>query len=118
VSGTYQDWFELATARWASGCHDRDYLETFRSFASRVEDALLDVRAETRPGGTSVVFTSGGTIAWLVASLLGTGPDQWQRLNRVAANTGITTVTFGRRGSTLVSFNEHGHVTGQLLTYR
>ena len=43
------------------------------------------------------------------------------RLNAVTVNSGVSTVTVGRRGTTLVSFNEHSHVLGQspdLLTYR
>jgi broad specificity phosphatase PhoE len=115
---TYQEWFEQATTRWSSGRHDNDYSETFRSFTQRVEDALRCLRGEVGPGGSAVVFTSGGLIAWIAASLLGAGPDQWLRLNRVATNTGVTTVTLGRSGATLVSFNEHAHLTGQLLTYR
>jgi hypothetical protein len=41
--------------------------------------------------------------------------------NRVAVNTGVTKVVHGRGGTTLVSFNEHGHLEqrgGSLVTYR
>ena len=41
-------------------------------------------------------------------------------LNRVTVNTGITKVVRGRSGTSLLSFNEHAHLTGVsgMLTYR
>jgi hypothetical protein len=38
--------------------------------------------------------------------------------NRVTINTGLSKVAVGRSGMTLVSFNEHGHLGDDLLTYR
>ena len=114
----YQAWFERATARWSDGADDADYDETFRSFCTRVESGMVQVAASAEQGGTVLVVTSGGVIAWIAASLLGATSTQWVRLNRVVANTGITTVTFGRSGSSLVTFNEHSHLPRHLLTYR
>jgi hypothetical protein len=54
-------------------------------------------------------------------ALLGLPPEHFVPFNRVAVNTGVTKVITGRRGMTLVSFNEHGHLErpeGALLTYR
>jgi hypothetical protein len=56
--------------------------------------------------------SSAGTIAAVVADLLGLEPEAWAALNRVAVNASITTVVAGRRGRSLVSFNEHGHLGG------
>jgi hypothetical protein len=42
-------------------------------------------------------------------------------LNRVQVNTGISKLAVGRSGTTLVSFNDHGHledVDPALVTYR
>jgi len=114
---TYQEWFEKATTRWA-GASSSDYAESFRDFSLRAEGALRALSHQTGSGDTTVVFTSGGVIAWIVTALLGGGVEQWQRLNRVAINTGITTVIFGRGGSTLVTYNEHGHLPRSLVTYR
>jgi hypothetical protein len=42
--------------------------------------------------------------------------------NRVVINAGLSAITAGRGGETLVSFNEHSHLLGGddpgLLTYR
>jgi hypothetical protein len=68
------------------------------------------------------VLTSGGPIAWAVASLLAddaaTRTDLWLRLNPVSINTGTSTVVCGARGTTLVAFNAHDHHSPDLLTYR
>jgi len=44
----------------------------------------------------------------------------WRRLNPVCVNSGVTKLVTGRRGLTLVSFNEHTHLDPKpdLLTYR
>ena len=44
----------------------------------------------------------------------------WSKLNPVCVNSGVTRVVTGRRGRTLVTFNEHAHLDGvpDVLTYR
>ena len=112
----FQEWFEAATARWASGEHDDDYSESFVQFRERTEGALDDLLE----AATAVVFTSGGPIAGLTARLLDAGTPTYHHLAAVVVNASVTKVVTGRRGTTLVSFNEHGHFEGRdgLLTYR
>jgi len=118
----FQAWMEQATQRWTRGEHADDYHEPFAAFTDRVDAALR--RAVEATGGTALVVTSGGPISWVTASLLGATADHrldlWGRLNVVCVNTGVTKVVTGRRGATLVSFNEHTHLEGEagLLTYR
>ena len=66
------------------------------------------------------MFTSGGVVAALGVLLIDLPPSAMLTLNRVAVNTGITKLISGRRGITLVSFNEHSHLeqSGQAITYR
>ena len=83
-------------------------------------------RCVVRPSGRgpSLVFTSGGPIAWAAASLLADEPEVagrlWRRLNPVCVNSGVTRLVTGRRGTTLVTFNGHAHLDGvpDVLTYR
>ena len=118
----WQAWFEEATDRWTDGAHDGEYAESFAAFTGRVDDAL---RRTAERAGTVLVVSSGGPIAWASAALL-SGDDRaqagrlWRRLNPVCVNSGVTKVVAGRRGTTLVSFNEHGHLDGvpDVLTYR
>ncbi|MGH3336436.1 MAG: histidine phosphatase family protein [Nocardioides sp.] len=110
----FQAWFEAATARWTSGNHDHDYDESFPTFRARVREgieALTEV-------GTAVVVTSGGPISAVTADLLAAGTGTYQRLAPVVVNSSVTRVVSGRRGLTLVSFNDHAHLPPELLTYR
>ncbi|MET0997953.1 MAG: histidine phosphatase family protein [Marmoricola sp.] len=119
----FQEWFEAATDRWTGGAYDDDYTEPFTVFTDRVGEALRRT-AEAAASGTAIVFSSGGPIAWATASLLTDDPAAasplWRKLNPVCVNSGVTRLVTGRRGTTLVSFNEHAHLDGvpDLLTYR
>ena len=119
----FQEWFEQGTDRWIGGDHDDEYDESFAVFGERVEQALGRV-VETSASGTTIVVTSGGPVARTTASLLADGADVrqglWRRLNPVCVNTGVTRLVSGRRGTTLVAFNDHAHLDGVdgMLTYR
>ena len=108
----FQVWFERATARWLSGEHDGDYRESWSVFRDRVLGALARVG-----DGTTVVVTSGGPVAVVVSALL-ESPAAYPRLAPVTVNAAFTRIVTGSRGRTLVSFNEHAHLPGDLLTYR
>jgi broad specificity phosphatase PhoE len=92
--------------------------ESFAAFTARAESALRTVAARQPKGATTVVATSGGVIGWIAASLLGAGVEQWIRLNRVCVNTGVTTLVAGRRGISLVTFNDHSHLSPPEITYQ
>jgi broad specificity phosphatase PhoE len=119
----FQEWFEAAAERWTRGEYDHEYDEPFSEFTDRVGAALRRT-AEAVGSGTALVFTSGGPIAWSVASLLAddryVARGLWHRINPVCVNSGVTRLVTGRRGTTLVSFNGHDHLDGVagLLTYR
>lgn len=110
----FQAWFEAATTRWTSGDHDDGYEESFPAFRERVHAALLDL-ADV---GTAVVVTSGGPVASTVTGLLEAGTTTYTRLAPVVVNASVTRVVSGRRGLSLVSFNEYQHLPATLLTYR
>lgn len=116
----FQALFEKATALWTS--RRGEYDESFADFDARTAAALADAVARAGSGRTVVVVTSGGVIGLVAAGLLGiTGaalPETWQRLNTVAVNSGVTRVLVGPRGTRLLTFNEHEHLEGDLLTYR
>ena len=92
--------------------------ESFTAFVARVEASLQRLATEPSPPGPIVVATSAGAISWAVTSLLGGGIEQWIRLNRVCINAAVTKLIHGRTGLSLVSFNEHGHLSGRHVTYR
>jgi broad specificity phosphatase PhoE len=119
TAAEFQAWMERATDRWVGGDNADDYHEPFAAFTGRVDGALQRATAASS-GSTVLVVTSGGPISWVATALLGGEPSLWSRLNVVCVNTGVTKVVSGRRGVTLVSFNEHTHLEGdpELLTYR
>lgn len=116
----FQAWFEEATERWTAGAHD-DYEESFAAFTGRVDAALDRVAASARaagPGGTAVVFTSGGPIAWAATSRLAGDAALWRRLNRITVNSSVTGFVVGGLGVTLITLNEHVHLVPGDITYR
>jgi broad specificity phosphatase PhoE len=114
----FDAWFDAATERWTSGQYDEDYDEPFFTFTSRVESALRRTASGLGSGETAVVFTSGGPISWVAATLLGGGIDMWMRLNPVTINASVAKVVVGSRGTTLVSLNDHSHLEPDHVTYR
>jgi broad specificity phosphatase PhoE len=67
------------------------------------------------------VFTSGGVVSAICASILGLTPEAFLSVNRTMVNASLTKIVHGRSGTSLVSLNEHGHFDGpnrELLSYR
>ncbi len=99
-----------------SGC-----AETWPSFAERACSALADTADSLGKGTAALVFTSGGVISALCTRLLGAGEHAFLAFSRVVVNGGITKLVCGRRGTNLVSFNDHTHLERAdpaLVTYR
>jgi broad specificity phosphatase PhoE len=117
----FQRWFEEATLRWTGGEYDEDYDESFTAFGRRVDAALRRTVERLGANQTAVVFTSGGPVSWVATSLLGGSADIWTQLNPVTVNSSVTKVVVGRRGATIVSFNDHSHLESAgdgFITYR
>lgn len=117
----FQRWFEAATLRWTGGEHDEDYDESFTAFGRRVDAAYRRTVEALDRSATALVLTSGGPVSWVATALLGAGADIWTQLNPVTINGSVTKVIVGRRGSTLVSLNDHSHLEAAdpgLITYR
>ncbi len=120
----FQRLFEAATAAWIAGA-DRPYAETFTAFTGRVTGAL-ERTVGLAASGDVAVFTSGGPVAWAVATLLADGglhqvrADLWTRLNRMMVNSALTRLISGARGLNLLSYNEQSHLDSVpgALSYR
>jgi broad specificity phosphatase PhoE len=113
--------FEATIDRWASGRHDTEYHESFPAFRDRVDAAMRRTLERLEPKQTAVVFTSAGPVSWVAATLADGGVPAWGRLSTVVVNSSVTKVVHGRRGISLISFNDHSHleeVGPDLLTYR
>jgi broad specificity phosphatase PhoE len=120
-SRDFQVLLDQALHTWIVEGHRSPAGQTWPAFLGQVTGALDDVLATAHPRHTTLVFTSAGVIAALCVRLLGLPDEAFVPFNRVSVNTGITRIVRGRSGTTLVSFNDHGHLDGQdpsLLTYR
>jgi broad specificity phosphatase PhoE len=111
----FQGLLEGALRGWIEAGAGGPAREPWSAFAERVAAALAALAGSLSSGETTLVATSGGVIAAIGAALLGA---DFAALNRVAINTGVTTVVTGRGGTTLISFNEHAHLPSALVTYR
>jgi broad specificity phosphatase PhoE len=120
-SRDFQELLDGALASWIAAGDGSGAREPWPVFDARVRGALERVLARLGPGQTGLVCSSGGAIGGLCAALLSMPPTGLITFNRVTINTGIARLVSGRSGTTLVSFNEHGHLDGldpELRTYR
>ncbi len=114
----FQAALDQALAAWVGGAVADGGGESHADFHGRATAALEELKTAK---GTTLVVSSGGVIALVAAHLMGVEPAHWPALNRTMVNASITKVITGRRGATLVSLNEHGHLEGAdgvAVTYR
>lgn len=113
----FQDAITRALGEWADGADTGP--ETYAAYAARTRAAAERAAAAAGSGRTVLAVSSAGSITQLIAQLWGVPDREWPAMSRTFVNTSITKILVGRRGMTLVSFNEHAHVDdGELFTYR
>ena len=120
-SAEFQDLLEDALARWIGAGGDTPAAESWPAFADRTRSALAELAAGLPSGATAVAFTSGGAIAAMCGLVTGLGAPALIPLNRVMVNGSITKLVHGRRGTSLLTFNEHTFLElaePPLVTYR
>jgi broad specificity phosphatase PhoE len=121
ASAAFQDVLDDGLRAWIGAGAGGPAAEPFAVFAGRVRAALEEAGGRLRSGQTALLCTSSGVISAACTLLLGLPDAAFIAFNRVTVNTGLTTIALGRRGTTLVSFNEHGHLVSggrSLLSYR
>lgn len=115
----FQSLLDEALLGWINAGADSTAREPWPVFQGRCRAALATLVDGLGAGETALVFTSGGVIAALAARLLGLPDSAMVAFNHVVVNAAITKVVSGRRGMSLISFNEHGHLEPHhLVTYR
>ncbi|WP_407538270.1 histidine phosphatase family protein [Deinococcus radiomollis] len=92
-------------------------VETWAEFRGRVRSALEDILGGPN-GSTVLAFTSGGVIGSVVAGVLDAPETSVLKLNWRVRNASVTRFTFGNGRISLDSFNETGHLSPQLLSWR
>ena len=112
----FQAVLETALEGWIAAGEDSPAPETWPAFSGRVTAALAAAGASGP--GTTVVCSSGGSIAAVCVALAGREPRGFVAFNRVCVNCGISRIVVGRGGTNLLSFNEHQHLAPEDITYR
>lgn len=118
----FQRLFSTIIARWVSGNHEKDGLESWAGFLDKVHDGLRRLLAEASGQDRIAVFTSGGTITALLQLIVGIPPLKAFELNWQIVNTSLTRLKFRGEEVSLASFNSHVHLellkAPDLITYR
>jgi broad specificity phosphatase PhoE len=120
TSREFQQVLDSALLAWIEAGEESPCEETWPAFERRSLDAVSDLAASLGSGENALVFTSGGPIAAICASLIGAPASSFVTLNRVCVNSAVTKLMSGRGGVRLVTFNDHGHLEHEreLMTFR
>lgn len=118
----FQRLFSTIIARWVSGDHEKEGLQSWQSFVDRVERALRAILAQADKKDRIGIFTSGGTITAILQIIVGMPAIHAFELNWQIVNTSLSLVKFRGDDLALASFNSHAHLEllkkPDLITYR
>jgi broad specificity phosphatase PhoE len=119
----FQQLFDQAMLRWMGGEHDGDYRESWPAFRGRCVGALSRLTETADSTGSTVVFTSGGTIATICQHLLAFPDRQVAALTWTLVNSSATKLLHRPGRVTLSTLNSHAHLehsgrAQQTITYR
>lgn len=124
-SKDFQKALEIVFQHWVSTPATHPGVRSWADYSGDVHDALSDVVSREGSGKTVAVFTSGGTIATVVAHVLGVGGGLVYKFYEPLINCSVTRLLYSGNKISLSCFNDHqfirllGARTGEaLLTYR
>ena len=117
----FQQFFEMIVGAWIAGKpHGETHLESFDEFCARCIAALREVAPPD--ADTVVIFTSGGMITAALREALNVDAHDAFRLNWRIYNASVHRFSLGRRGLSLLGFNDVAHLQmardPALLTFR
>ena len=124
-SKDYQKVIDAVFNYWVSPACNDTRIQSWADYSGHVRQAMADVMREQGGGKTVGIFTSGGTLATLVAQVLGMNGDQTYQLYEPIFNCSVTQLFYNGDKVSLSYFNDCSflRVLGQargenLLTYR
>ncbi|MFT7288813.1 MAG: broad specificity phosphatase PhoE [Halieaceae bacterium] len=110
---------------WVSPECDVPQIQSWTDYSTGVQDALADIVRNQGAGKTTAVFTSGGTIATMVAAVLGLPGSRTYQLYEPVFNCSVTQLFYSADRVSLSFFNDCSFLRqlsaerGQkLVTYR
>lgn len=124
-SKDYQKVIDAVFNYWVSPQCDEPQIRSWADYSAGVQSALQKVMAEQGSGKTVGIFTSGGTIATIVAQVLGLGGAQTYRFYEPIFNCSVSQIFYSGEKTSLSYFNDRSYLqvlganTGEnLVSYR
>ncbi|NNC55482.1 MAG: histidine phosphatase family protein [Pseudomonadales bacterium] len=124
-SRDFQKMIEATFNYWVSDACKQAGVRSWQDYSSGVAAAFSELKQLNSGGKTVAVFSSGGTIATLVAQVLGLGGAHTYRFYEPMINCSITQILYGSDKASLSVFNDvsylhvASHAHGEnLLSYR
>jgi broad specificity phosphatase PhoE len=124
-SKDYQKVIDAVFNYWVSPQCDEPRIRSWAEYSGAAKSALQNVMAEQGSGKTVGVFTSGGTIATLVAQVLGLSGEHTYQFYEPIFNCSVTQVFYSGNKTSLSYFNDRSYLqvlgaktAENLVTYR
>ena len=125
ASKDYQKVIDAVFNYWVSPQCDDSRIQSWEAFSGGTRDALARVMKEQGAGKTVGIFSSGGTIATMVAQVLGLTGAQTYQFYEPMMNCSITQLFYNRDKVSLSYFNDctflrvlGAQLDENLITYR
>lgn len=124
-SKDYQKVIDAVFNHWVSPQCDEPGIRSWADYSGAVKTALQDVMAAQGSGKTVGIFTSGGTIATIVAQVLGLSGEQTYQFYEPIFNCSVTQIFYSGKKTSLSYFNDRSYLqllgaktAENLVTYR
>ena len=105
-SKDYQKVIDAVFNYWVSPACDEPRIQSWADFSSAARQALTDVMQGQGAGKTVGIFTSGGTLATIVAQVLGLGGEQTYQFYEPIFNCSVTQLFYSDSKVSLSYFND------------
>jgi len=118
---SFQQSLDAVLGAWVRGEVAESAAESFDAYARRVARAGQRAVESAGSGRNVLVVSSAGSITLWLAQQLGVPAQHWPQLAASMMNASITRVIVGRQGVTVLSVNEHLHLSdrdGGITTFR
>jgi broad specificity phosphatase PhoE len=121
----FQKALEIVFNHWVQSKEETPGLQSWADYSRNVHNAIREITVSEGSGKSVAVFTSGGTIATIVAQVLRASGGQVYKFYEPLMNCSVTRLLYSGDKISLSSFNDHFFIrslaeqTGEaLLTYR
>ena len=124
-SKDYQKVIDAVFNYWVSPQCDESRIRSWADYSGAVQSALQELIAQQGSGKTLGVFSSGGTIATIVAQVLGLSGQQTYQFYEPIFNCSVTQIFYSGERTSLSYFNDRSYLqvlgakaAENLVTYR